>query len=137
MKFYFLIVAGLVFAVSCKTNQGIGATSDDTNTEYSEGLEDPLMSVDLTTYLKRFPGISVRGQGMTATITIRGVSSLNISNEPLMILDGMQFPSYEDLYSVINTASIKRIEVLKNPDEIGIYGVRGANGVIRITTKKS
>ena len=96
------------------------------------------MSIDLTTYLKRFAGIYVSGNGYNATISVRGVNSLSPSrSEPLVIIDGNQVASYSEAYSMVNSAMIKRIQVLKNPDEIGIYGVRGANGVIKITTKKS
>ena len=53
------------------------------------------------------------------------------------ILDERPVPSYADLYSLVNTASILRVEVLKHPVDLAFYGFRGANGVIKVTTDPS
>ncbi|MCF3108154.1 TonB-dependent receptor [Niabella sp. CC-SYL272] len=71
--------------------------------------------------------------GAGATIRIRGNRSLNASNEPLYVVDG--FPvSYtiDDL----NPADIESVDILKDASATAIYGVRGANGVVQITTRK-
>lgn len=79
-------------------------------------------------YLRgRVPGVSV---GPDNSITIRGKSSINLSNEPLIMVDGMEI---EDL-SIINPKDVKTVDVIKDGSS-SIYGVRGANGVILITTK--
>lgn len=73
-------------------------------------------------------GISVR---------IRGATSILGSNEPLFILDGVPIdPGPGGSLVGINPADIASIEVLKDAASTSIYGVRGANGVIVITTKK-
>jgi len=70
--------------------------------------------------------------GAGATIRIRGGNSINGSNEPLYVIDGIIGAG--DLNS-INPADIQSIEVLKDASSTAIYGSRGANGVILITTK--
>ena len=71
--------------------------------------------------------------GEDATITIRGNNSLTQSSEPLFIIDG--FPSESSLATSINPADIESIDVLKDASATAIYGARGANGVVVITTK--
>ena len=71
--------------------------------------------------------------GASPSILIRGISSINASTEPLIILDGMR---YSGPLSMINPNDIESVEVLKNPSETSIYGIQGANGVIVIKTKK-
>lgn len=66
------------------------------------------------------------------TIRIRGVSSINASNDPLIVLDGLP---YSGNYSDINPQDIESISVLKDAASNALYGARGANGVIMITTK--
>lgn len=70
--------------------------------------------------------------GAGSTIRIRGGNSINGSNEPLYVIDGIIGAG--DLNS-INPADIQSIEVLKDASSTAIYGSRGANGVILITTK--
>ncbi len=69
--------------------------------------------------------------GSTGTIRIRQGASLNASNEPLIVVDGMVG---ESLHSV-NADDIESISVLKDASSAAIYGARGANGVIIVTTK--
>lgn len=71
--------------------------------------------------------------GSEATITIRGNNSLTQSSAPLYIIDG--FPMESSMASSINPADIESIDVLKDASATAIYGARGANGVIVITTK--
>lgn len=71
--------------------------------------------------------------GSGSSIRIRGNRSLSASNEPLVVVDG--FPvSYT--MDDINPADVETIDVLKDAAATAIYGVRGANGVIQITTRK-
>lgn len=102
--------------------------------DFSEVQNDE-NNLDLDNYLKRIAGVSVNGSGANATVTIRGISSVNLSNEPLFIVDGVPIISYSAAHSSINPMEIQRVQVLKNPADTGIYGVRGANGVIIITRK--
>jgi TonB-linked outer membrane protein, SusC/RagA family/TonB-dependent outer membrane receptor, SusC/RagA subfamily, signature region len=68
------------------------------------------------------------------TIRIRGIGSISASNAPLIILDGMP---YEGSISDINSSDVESMSVLKDASASAIYGARGANGVILITTKKA
>jgi TonB-linked SusC/RagA family outer membrane protein len=71
--------------------------------------------------------------GSSPNIRIRGTGSLGTDSEPLFVVDG--YPSNEDLNS-INPGDIASIEVLKDASATAIYGSRGANGVILVTTKR-
>lgn len=71
--------------------------------------------------------------GSVTSIRIRGTNSINSGNEPLYVIDG--FAGVGDLNS-INPGDIQSIEVLKDASATAIYGSRGANGVIMVTTKK-
>ncbi|MEJ6980611.1 TonB-dependent receptor [Pedobacter sp. P351] len=92
-------------------------------TNVLETLQGKVAGMDLT----RSSGET--GAGMN--FTIRGNRSLNASNSPLVIVDGIQYGSYID----INPNDIESIEVLKDASSTAIYGSRGANGIILITTK--
>lgn len=71
--------------------------------------------------------------GSSGTWQIRGVNSINASNSPFVVLDGVPFfGSTND----INPNDIASIEVLKDASAVAIYGTRGSNGVILITTKR-
>ena len=78
--------------------------------------------------------------GGGTNIIIRGVTSINASNNPLIVIDGFPlkdgFDQNENPLNSINTADIESIEVLKDASSSAIYGAQAANGVIIITTKK-
>jgi len=77
---------------------------------------------------------SANGQpGTSATVRIRGVGSINASSTPLYVVDGVPF---DGELSSINTHDIETMTVLKDAASSALYGARGANGVIMITTKK-
>jgi TonB-linked SusC/RagA family outer membrane protein len=71
--------------------------------------------------------------GTSATIRVRGVGSINAEMDPLYVVDGIPFDG--DLSS-INSADIESMTVLKDAASTALYGSRGANGIIMITTKK-
>jgi TonB-linked SusC/RagA family outer membrane protein len=71
--------------------------------------------------------------GGVMSIRIRGTNSINSGNEPLFVIDG--FPGAGNL-NTINPNDIESIEILKDASATAIYGARGANGVVIITTKK-
>lgn len=85
----------------------------------------------------RMPGVEVQkigtAPGATARIRIRGERSVLGSNDPLLVLDGIPF---EGNLNDINPDEIASINVLKDASATAIYGSRGANGVIIITTKR-
>lgn len=84
----------------------------------------------------RAAGVQVRQNsgepGGGISIRIRGASSISSNNEPLYVIDGFQ----TDLGNQINPNDIESIEILKDAAATAIYGARGANGVVLITTKK-
>ena len=80
--------------------------------------------------------VNVTGQpgGASPTVIIRGISSIEAGTSPLIIVDGMSFAgSMND----INPADIESMSVLKDAAAAALYGSRGANGVILITTKRA
>jgi TonB-linked SusC/RagA family outer membrane protein len=85
----------------------------------------------------RLPGIELSQTstrpGSTLQIRVRGTRSLTASNDPLVVLDGVPFVGS---ISEINTSDIKSLDILKDASATAIYGSRGANGVIIITTNK-
>ena len=86
----------------------------------------------------KIPGIHVtRTSSGAIAIRIRGISSFYSSNDPLYVIDGTPLDAGpEGALTGVNPYDIESIRVLKDPADIGIYGVRGANGVILITTKR-
>ncbi|MGN0191178.1 MAG: SusC/RagA family TonB-linked outer membrane protein [Candidatus Cryptobacteroides sp.] len=72
--------------------------------------------------------------GTEANITIRGNNSLTQSSAPLYVIDG--FPTESSMATALNSADIESIDILKDASATAIYGARGANGVIVITTKQ-
>lgn len=86
----------------------------------------------------RFPGVSVAtGPNGGLQIRIRGGStSFTGGEEPLFVIDGTPLSQGTGGIVFLNPYDIEKIEVLKNPADVGVYGVRGANGVILITTNR-
>ncbi len=106
--------------------------------------ERPLPSVNQA-LAGRLPGVNVtensgRPGGQTR-VRIRGFSSINTSNNPLYIVDGVMLPvgtqtQFSNAIDFINPADIGSVEVLKDASATAIYGSRGANGVVLLTTKR-
>ena len=86
----------------------------------------------------RVPGMLVSGgsgqQGTSANVIIRGIKSLSGSNGPLYVLDGV--PIASGVFNTLNPNDFESISVLKDATAAALYGSRGANGVVVITTKK-
>jgi TonB-linked SusC/RagA family outer membrane protein len=115
-------------------------------------VQNPLSALE-----GRIPGLTVVQSGglpgASISVQLRGQASLTQGSEPLFIIDGVPFaPNNNSVnrlssslsaggaglspFSTINPADIESIEVLKDADATAIYGSRGANGVILITTKR-
>lgn len=102
----------------------------------AEGLNQiPVTRADLALQGK-FAGVQIQtvdaSAGVAPRIQIRGVASINAGTGPLIVIDGYPVPT--DL-SAVNMNEVQSIEVLKDAASAAIYGSRGANGVILITTK--
>lgn len=84
------------------------------------------------------PGVSLTSAngapGSSATIRIRGISSINAGKDPLIIVDGA---TYSGDIANINPTDVESMTVLKDAASAALYGARGANGVIIITTKNA
>ena len=105
-------------------------TAEDIQRTPGKPIEALLMS--------RFPGVVVtRTPDGGLAVRIRGTTSIHGSNEPLYVIDGVPIrPGPGGVLAGINPYDIESIEVLKDPASTTMYGVRGANGVIVITTKR-
>jgi TonB-dependent starch-binding outer membrane protein SusC len=112
-------VAGSIVSVS-----GEELTSVKSN-NILESLQGKIAGVDIT------PSDGRSGSGVG--IQVRGKRSLNATNSPLIIVDGIPQSS---VVSDINPNDIESIEIIKDAASTAIYGSRGANGIIIITTKK-
>ena len=97
----------------------------------------PIVEVGQALYGK-VPGVQVLASngrpGVSSSIQIRGINSVSASSTPLIVVDGMPLPSYD--LNIINSNDIESIDILKDASSAAIYGSRGANGVILITTKR-
>ena len=99
----------------------------------SETLLQAPTSSAVTALQGRVTGLDVYEDDGDLQMRIRGNRSLNGSNSPLVIIDGVQGGSISDL----NPDDIESIDVLKDASSTAIYGSQGANGVIIVTTKKA
>lgn len=84
-------------------------------------------------------GVQVQQQsgtpGQDMKVTIRGIGSLGAGSDPLYVVDG--FPVGTSIGNIVNPADIESITVLKDAASTAIYGARGSNGVVLITTKSA
>jgi TonB-linked SusC/RagA family outer membrane protein len=91
-----------------------------------QALQGKAAGVDITTSLR---------PGTLGTISIRGARSLTASNSPLYVVDGIPIMSGSGI-ETLNEQDIESIEILKDASASAIYGSRGANGVVLVTTKR-
>ncbi|WP_163400763.1 SusC/RagA family TonB-linked outer membrane protein [Flavobacterium fluviatile] len=123
-----------------KKKDATGSVAVLSSKEFNKGLN--VTPENLLT--GRISGVNVTGggaPGAKADIRIRGGSSLNASNEPLIVLDGLPLSNAvpsgaTSILSTIDPNDIESFTVLKDASAAAIYGSRAANGVIVITTKK-
>ena len=121
---------------------GTQAKSDLTGAVTSVNMED-LASTSLTSVDQalqgRMAGVEISttdGEpGSAASIRIRGSRSISASNEPLIVVDGVM--DAVESFSDIDPSDIKSVTVLKDASSTAIYGSRGANGVILVTTNEA
>lgn len=102
----------------------------------SKGIENRQLARAETALQGQLAGVQVRtttGEpGADMQIRVRGAASVNASSDPLYVVDGVPMSTL----SGINPADIQSIEVLKDAASAAIYGSRGSNGVVMVTTKK-
>lgn len=125
-------------AIACSSKRGVrpqpdpkaDVTAADIEKAGADPIEKQLQAKAAGVIVSRSPdgGIAVQ---------IRGPASFYGSSEPLYVIDDVPFqPQPGGVLQGINPHDIEYIKVLKNPEDVGIYGVRGANGVIYIKMKK-
>ena len=117
-----------------------GSIASITSKDFNGGSTSPDQLIQ-----GKAPGVTVTGNGGNpgagSTIRIRGGASLNASNDPLIVIDGipMDFGGLSGAanpLALINPNDIESFDVLKDASAAAIYGNRASNGVILITTKK-
>ncbi|MFV0396415.1 MAG: TonB-dependent receptor plug domain-containing protein [Bacteroidales bacterium] len=112
-----------------RTGMGSYLSREDIITSRARTLTDLLRS--------RIPGVRVSqssaAPGGAVSTSVRGMSSINSGTEPLIILDGMQQSSLTDVSNSLPVELIESVEILKDG---AMYGARGANGVIIVTTRR-
>lgn len=104
---------------------GYDQFKDRSFTNVAQSLEGAIAGVNITT--------SQGAPGFGPTIKIRGTSSITAGTTPLFVVDGMALENFD--LNLINPQDIQSVEILKDAASSAIYGSRGANGVILVTTK--
>lgn len=94
-------------------------------TNVLQSMEGSVAGINITS--------SSAAPGSTPSIYIRGLNSINASTAPLIVLDGLPFSG---TWNDINSADVASVEILKDASATAIYGTRGSNGVILVTTKR-
>ncbi len=129
------------------------ATGTVSSLKAEEISKHPVSNV-LSALTARIPGLQVTQfsgvPGAHMRLQLRGINSIANGNDPLIVIDGVPFPAQPLNGSLsggagvsgsplnsLNPSDIESVEVLKDADATAIYGSRGANGVILITTKKA
>jgi TonB-dependent SusC/RagA subfamily outer membrane receptor len=151
MRFRMSVFALLLFLlVGCGTSKPATDTPASAAGDYGEGAGDTGSSATVSgkeleerpvtrveELLKgRVAGVEVIETGDGFKVRIRGQQSLSGDTQPLYVVDGMPMTPGPDGLVSINPRDVESIEVLKDASSTAIYGVRGANGVILIKTKR-
>ncbi|MGO1595133.1 MAG: SusC/RagA family TonB-linked outer membrane protein [Sphingobacterium sp.] len=124
----------VVVAYGTSRRSSITGSVSTINNEQIENRQVASLSKALEGQVPGLQSVSSSGQpGTDAGIRIRGIGSINASSEPLYVVDGNPYSG--DINS-INPNDIQSISVLKDAASSALYGSRGANGVIIVTTKK-
>ena len=125
-----------VVAIGYGTSRRKDITGSVSSVKGAELMSVPTADVS-SALAGRIAGVQIQSAdgapGSEISIRVRGGISITQSNEPLYIIDG--FPS-EDGLSTLDPADIESIDVLKDASATAIYGSRGANGVVVVTTKQ-
>lgn len=141
-----------VMVIAYGTVKKSSFTGSTANINYAEKAKDVPVTSFEQALNGRLPGVQINttsGQaGATSTIRVRGIGSMNASNEPLYVVDGVPVTSgnvgqmegklagtTNNIMSTINPNDIESINVLKDAAAASLYGSRAANGVVMITTK--
>ncbi|MCA5006563.1 SusC/RagA family TonB-linked outer membrane protein [Sphingobacterium bovistauri] len=141
-----------VIVVAYGTAKKSTFTGSAANVNYAKDAKDVPVTSFQDALTGRVPGVQINstsGQaGSTTSIRIRGIGSMNASNEPLYVIDGVPIVSGQvsqmsgytyntnNVMNTINPNDIESITILKDAAASSLYGSRAANGVVIITTKR-
>ena len=124
-----------VVVVGYGTARKVDVTGAVTTVKAGEILAQPITNV-LEGLQGRVAGVDIAlnsgAPGGLASVIIRGIGSINSSTDPLYVVDGVAMTNIQFL----NPYDIQNVEVLKDASSTSIYGARGSNGVILVTTKR-
>ncbi|MDG1870722.1 MAG: TonB-dependent receptor [Flavobacterium sp.] len=113
-----------------------GSISKVTNTDLDQ---IPVSRVD-DALIGQVAGVNIQqtnpGAGEAPTIKVRGQGSISFSSNPLIVVDGIVLGNDADFLSSLDMNDVESVEILKDASSSSIYGSRGANGVVMVTTKK-
>lgn len=109
-----------------KKNKAIGSSIE---------IHNPNLGLD--EYLKRLSGVRVYGAGPYAKIQMRGESSLELSNEPLFVIDNVRLGrNFDQIYQVVDMNKVNELTALHSSKATLYYGHDGYAGVIEISTQE-
>ncbi|MDX1640179.1 MAG: TonB-dependent receptor plug domain-containing protein [Balneolaceae bacterium] len=129
-----IFALSLLFTACSSTGSSVADQNESSDRNVSENRD---YYTSLADFLRTVPGVSVTGSGENVSIRMRGVNSFNTGVSPLYVIDGQAVGnSYSQANSIVDPRDIDHVRVLKGP-ETSSYGIRGANGVIEIVTKKT
>jgi TonB-linked SusC/RagA family outer membrane protein len=121
-------------------------TTGNVSTVNSETIQKQPITNLMQALIGQVPGLLVKQTSglpqLPVSVQIRGRNSISSSNEPLYVVDGVPYPVFPSsvlgftTLNDINPGDVESISILKDADATSIYGSRGANGVILITTRK-
>ena len=130
-----LLSAGM--AAACGTARGSGNKATPNSATSDEWRGQPAGRAE-ELFVGRFPGVQVFQVAGGISVQIRGANTISGDTEPLYVIDDMPIePGPGGALMGINPADIEKIEVLKDAGSTGMYGSRGANGVILIRMKRA
>lgn len=133
-----VLVAGTAACTSTRDGAAERTTDGDPNTVEAEDLEGRYIARVQEMLRGQVAGVEVRNSAEGLIIRIRGAASVYASSDPLFVIDGLPIQlGASGALTGINPQDVASIRVLKNASDTAIYGSRGANGVVLITTKRS
>lgn len=131
----YLIAAVLIVGACTIKKAGVPSSVAPANSNSVDvGTNNTLQLVD---YLRRVPGLQIDQRGSNVQVMIRGANSISGDNSPLFVIDRQPVgTSYDDAAGAVDINDIKTVNIIKGAEGQQMYGMRGANGVIQIITKK-
>lgn len=126
------------FLFSCAVNNSsLVSDSGPKNPNTFLTTEKTASNLSLADRLKRIPGLRVMDTGQEIKVMVRGASTAFQNTDPLYVINHVPIGhSYNQVVSQVDPNDIKAITVLKDAASSSLYGIRGSNGVILISTKK-